>query len=548
MKHEVKNKIIDPDIFLSKNHQGEDARLEEPIRQGSANTILALMFIIFCLFTFKLFELQIVEGQAYQKQSEQNRLHHSLILAERGVVYDAKGEELIWNETSKKRQDYPDRKYLEASGLGHVLGYARPPAKDTSGFYYRDSFEGVSGVESQFDELLRGSNGRKIIETNAQGNTTSENLIRETTFGENISLTIDSELTIKLHESLIGIIDQVGYDGGASVIIDVETGAIVAMTSFPEIKSDVLFMGKDKETIESYATDSLNPYINRTFEGAYTPGSVIKPFLALAALEEETIGEWTNVLSTGQLVVPNPYFPDQPSIFRDWKAHGLVDMREALAISSNIYFYVIGGGHRDQEGLGIERIYNYSRLFGFGAPTGISLGSEVTGVVPNPEWKSKNFEGEEWRLGDTYHTSIGQYGYLVTPLQMARATAMIANGGSLVTPKIAEHIPTKKTKIDLDPTHLEVVRQGMKLAVEDGTARGLNYSDLEFGAKTGTAEVGTTKGFVNSWVIGFFPYDKPRYAFATVLEHGPSKNLIGATAAMRNFFDWARYERAELFE
>jgi penicillin-binding protein 2 len=548
MKHKKNNFIIDSDIFLAGLDNGEESRLEKPIRAGSTNLLLVLMLLIFGVFLFKLFNLQIVEGRAYQEQSEQNRLRHSLILAERGVVYDKNGRELIWNEKSTTRQEYPNRVYREEAGLGHVLGYARPPATDTSGFYYRDSFEGVSGVEKQFNDLLRGGNGRKIVETNAQGNTTSENQIQATEPGQNITLTIDSELTSKLHESMITIIDQVGYLGGASVIVDIETGGVLAMTSYPEVKSDILFAGKDEETIRGYAEDSQNPYINRTLEGAYTPGSIVKPFIALAALEEEIIGEWTNILSTGQLVVPNPYDPDQPSIFRDWRAHGLVDMREALAVSSNIYFYVIGGGDRNQEGLGIERIHRYSRLFGFGTPTGIELGSEVSGVVPNPEWKRKHFEGEDWRLGNTYHTSVGQYGYLVTPLQMARATAMIANGGDMVTPKIAEHVPTKKAKLEISPEHLEVIRQGMKLAVEDGTARGLNYSDLEFGAKTGTAEVGTTKGFVNSWVIGFFPYKNPRYAFATVLEHGPSKNLIGATAAMRNFFDWARYERPELFE
>lgn len=544
-RHVITN---DSDIFLGDQDYAEDSRLELPIRSSSTHVLLALMFIVFALFSLKLFSLQIIEGQAYQEQSEQNRLQHSVILAERGLIYDIRGEELVWNENSKEQRDYPLRIYKDIDGLGHVLGYARPPAKDRSGFYYRDSFEGVSGSETEFDELLRGKNGRKIVETNAQGNITSENLIQQTVPGENVTLTVDSELTGKLHESLKKIIEQVGYKGGASVIIDIETGAILAMTSFPEIKSDILFGGTDEETIEGYATDPLNPYLNRTIEGAYTPGSIIKPFLAVAALEEEIIGEWTNVLSTGQLTIPNPYFPDQPSIFRDWRAHGLVDMREALAVSSNVYFYVIGGGYKDQEGLGITRINSYSHLFGFGQQTGIGLGAETVGVVPNPEWKRERFDGEDWRLGDTYHTSIGQYGYLVTPIQMARATAAIANGGTLVTPRIASNVPIEKTKLDIEPEHLSVVRQGMKLAVEDGTARGLNYNDLEFGAKTGTAEVGTTKGFVNSWVIGFFPYDDPQYAFATVLEHGPSKNLIGATAAMRNFFDWARYERAELFE
>jgi len=548
MKRIADKDTQDGDIFLRNQEYSEDSRLELPIRKASLRIIPVLMFLVLALFSFKIFNLQIVKGEAYRKQSEQNRLRHSVILADRGVVYDREGVELIWNEESNEEREYPKRVYKDIAGLGHVLGYARPPAKDSSGFYYRDSFEGVSGVEREFNDLLQGTNGTKIVETNAQGNIVSGNLIHPAIKGKNITLTIDSELNTKLHESMEKIIQQVGYDGGASIIMDIKTGEIIAMTSYPEIESDVLFEGKDKEKIEGYASDELNPYLNRAVEGAYTPGSIIKPFIATAALEEGIINEWKNILSTGQLIIPNPYFPDKPSIFKDWKAHGLVDMREALAVSSNIYFYVIGGGFKDQEGLGIDRINKYSRLFGFGAPTGIELGSEAKGVIPNPEWKKKNFAEGEWLLGDTYHTSIGQYGYLVTPIQMVRAVAAIANGGTLLTPKIAEHIPTEKIKLGFDPHHFQTVREGMREGVLDGTARGLNFPDLKIAAKTGTAEVGTTKGYVNSWVIGFFPYDNPKYAFATVLEHGPSKNLIGATAAMWYFFDWAKYHRKDFTE
>lgn len=537
----------DTDALFFEDAYAEESRLELPIRLASLGIPLFLMIIALAVFSFRLFNLQIIEGHAYREMSERNRLQHVPIHAERGIVHDRRGERLVWNEQSHERKEYADRAYADM-GLGHVLGYARPPARDRHGFYFRDSFEGVFGVERKFDEILRGHNGTTIVETDVLGAVVSQNVIHPAVQGRNVTLTLDGELNRELNESMRGIIEGFGYSGGASVIMDVETGGILAMTSFPDIDPNVLFHGDDRETIELYRTDPRNFFLNRAVGGVYTPGSAIKPFIAIAALEEGVIDERRRILSTERLVIPNPYFPELPSVFRDWRAHGLVDMRDAIAVSSNIYFYVIGGGHRKQRGLGIGNIYEYSSLFGFGRRTGIGLDKEALGVVPNPAWKQKHFEDDAWRLGDTYHTAIGQFGFLISPLQMARATAAIANGGILLTPKIAEHTPVKKTRLDINPRHFDVIQEGMRLAVTRGTATGLLYPDTAIAAKTGTAEVGAAKEFINSWIIGFFPYENPRYAFATVLERGPRGNLIGGVAAMRNFFDWARRERPELFE
>jgi penicillin-binding protein 2 len=526
----------------------EDSRLELPIRSASLGVPLFIMTVALAIFSFQLFTLQIIEGHAYRKLAENNRLNHIPIHAERGILHDHRGERIAWNEQPNERKAHADRIYTDIPGLGHVLGYARPPARDGHGFYFRDSFEGVFGAERKFDALLQGDNGRKIVETDVRGEVISQSIIHPAQQGRNVTLTLDAELNGKLHESMRSIIEEFGYSGGASVIMDVRTGGVRAMTSFPEIDPNVLFRGDDRETIESYRTDPRNFFLNRAVGGVYTPGSAIKPFIAVAALEEGIIDERTRILSTDRLVIPNPYFPELPSVFRDWRAHGLVDMRRAIAVSSNIYFYVIGGGHGNRRGLGIGKINEYSSLFGFGHPTRIGLDKEASGVVPNPVWKQERFEDGAWRLGDTYHTAIGQFGFLISPIQMARATAAIANDGMLLTPKIAEHMPVRKVRIDIDPHNFAVVREGMRLAVTEGTAIGLRYPDTAIAAKTGTAEVGAAKEFINSWLIGFFPYENPRYAFATVLERGPRENLIGGVAAMRRFFDWARTERPELFE
>mgnify|MGYP001576812491 FL=1 len=178
------------------------------------------------------------------------------------------------------------------------------------------------------------------------------------------------------------------------------------------------------------------------------------------------------------------------------------------------------------------------RSFGFVEETGITLSQEERGVIPTPEWKKETFDGEEWRIGDTYNTSIGQYGYQVTPLQMARGVASVANGGILLRPQLLLGGKIEAQSLDIAPQYFDIVKEGMRLAVTEGTAQGLSMPQVKIAGKTGTAELGALKQFVNSWVVGFFPYENPRYVFTIVMERGPAKNLIGATYVMRQLLDW----------
>ena len=154
-------------------------------------------------------------------------------------------------------------------------------------------------------------------------------------------------------------------------MMDIHTGEIWSMASYPEYSSQVLSDGAPREKISFYTNNKDKPFLNRVVSGLYPPGSTVKPYLALAALNERVIEPETQILSTGSISIPNPYFPDKESVFVDWKAHGLVDMREAIAVSSNVYFYEIGGGYEEQKGLGIKNIEKYMRIFGFGEKTGI---------------------------------------------------------------------------------------------------------------------------------------------------------------------------------
>ena len=186
-------------------------------------------------------------------------------------------------------------------------------------------------------------------------------------------------------------------------------------------------------------------------------------------------------------------------------------------------------------------------MFGLGQETGVDLPGEEAGLVPSPDWKAANFDGDVWRLGDTYHTAIGQYGFLVTPIQMARMTAAIASGGTLPVPHVLTRNVTEDVVLGLDDNDLSVIRDGMRLGVEIGTAKALDVSYVNFAAKTGTAELGITKSRVNSWIEGFFPYEKPRYAFAIVMERGVVGNTIGAAAVASRFFEWMSIYTPEYF-
>lgn len=324
------------------------------------------------------------------------------------------------------------------------------------------------------------------------------------------------------------------------MIIDVSTGELVALTSYPEYDQNALTKGIDQKTFDSLIKSSGKPFLNRTIGGLYTPGSILKPIVALAALNEKIISPNKEIFSSGSISVPNPYDPSKPSIFRDWKAHGYTAMREALAVSSDVYFYSIGGGFGDQKGLGIGLIDKYFEMFAVAESTGIELAGEVEGVIPTPAWKAEKFDGDIWRLGDTFITAIGQFGTQVTPLSAARFTAAVANKGKILKPSlVVGGVPEPiLSSLSFAAEDWRVIHEGLREGVTEGTSVGLNVPYVSAAAKTGTAEVGAAKSYVHSWSVGFFPYENPKYAWAVIMERGPADNSIGATSIMRTVLDW----------
>jgi len=545
------------EIFLDASNlplfnQGRmEGKMELPITRYNVGVVAVVFLMIAFWFLSKIFLLQIDQGQEFRRISENNSLDKSIIIAERGVVYDRNGELLAWNEPDINGvYEFPVRAYTDRKGLGQLIGYVSYPLKDKRGFYYRTEYIGRNGVESSYNAILSGSNGEQLIETDALGAVIGEHIIDSPTSGSPLELSLDVQLSEAMYNIIATSSEKAGFRSGAAAIMDVETGEIIAMTSYPSYDPEVMADGDDTELIAQYNTDPQFPFLNKVFAGVYTPGSIVKPFVAYAALTEGVISEYTRIYSNGALVIPNPYSPSNPSRFPDWRAQGDMTVRDALAFSSNVFFYIIGGGlpkiavpqagiEYPMAGLGITKLDEYFSFFGFGHKTGIILANEQTGTVPSPEWKKDVFD-EDWRLGNTYHSSIGQFGWQVTPLQMLVAYAALANEGRFFVPSIIKNQePIYQDKV-LDKKSLHIVQEGMHMTTnaERGTALALGRQAIPIAAKSGTAEIGAGNKYVNSWAAGYFPYKNPKYSFILMMDKAPRSNRLGATTIMGDVITW----------
>ncbi|MBU1091975.1 hypothetical protein KKA27_03905 [Patescibacteria group bacterium] len=546
MKTKFTFNTISPDeIFLDSenvsnfDYRQMEGRMEKPIKRVTF-LFLGFVFVSIVLFLFgRVAYLQIVRGEDFKSRADDNHLRMVFFVPDRGLIYDRNGVVLAWNNLA--------RTYKDTSGLAHVVGFMGRPSSedmDKEGVSSED-IVGKSGVEKSYENTLRGQKGYKLVEVDSLNNVKTENTQKQPVSGGDVWLSLDSRINEKLYEIFSDIVASRGFRGAAGVVVNVENGEVVAMVSYPEYSSQILNDGKQEEKINAYIQDDNKPFLNRAISGLYAPGSIVKPFMAIAALNEGTIDPGKQIFSSGSISIPNPYFPEKESVFYDWKAHGWVDMKKALAVSCNVYFYSIGGGYGDVSGLGIGKIFDYMKLFGLGEKTGIVLNGEEEGLVPSP--------GDSvWRIGDTYNASIGQGNFQVTPLQMALAVATMANDGTILKPNILlsekTEISGNGSRIDIPKEYFEIVKEGMREAVLSGTAGALSDLPVNIAAKTGTAELGTDKNFVNSWLIAFWPYENPQFAMSIVLERGSSSNLIGGVFVARQLIEWMAKNAPEYLE
>ncbi len=546
----IDRELAPDEIFLDSSNLPDfdsgrlEGRLERPVSRTAFIGLSAGVGLLFLVLIVQAVNLELVKGTAYAAQSEKNRLRPEVIFAERGAITDRYGTPLAWNEAGE--DGYPERKYM-TPGFGHVLGYVSYPEKDKAGNYYETEIEGMAGIERAFDETLAGKNGTLLVEEDARGKVESQGSIVAAKNGDTLALAIDARAQEAFAAAIKELADKIPFKGGAGVLMDVNTGEVRALVSYPEYDPNVLSSGKDRNAIVAYNKDAREPYLDRPVSGLYTPGSIVKPMIAAGVYNDGIISPDKIIVSTGSISLPNPYDPSHPSIFKDWKALGAMNMRSAVAYSSDVYFYTVTGGFAGQKGLGIDRLDYWYKAFGFTAKTGIEIQNENTGFIPTPAWKEKTY-GEPWRIGDTYHTGIGQYAMQITPLEAVRAVAAVANGGKLVKPTLIKDAPVQGESIAVNPEGLQIVREGMRMGVTEGTSVGLHaLSYVNAAGKTGTAQLGVHNEYYNSWAVGFFPYENPKYAYAVVMERGPAGNATGGIYVMSQVFSKLRYTAPDYF-
>jgi penicillin-binding protein 2 len=338
---------------------------------------------------------------------------------------------------------------------------------------------------------------------------------------------------------------EAAFEGrsGSAVALDPETGEILAMTSTPAYDPNRFSTGIEPHEWASLATDPDTPLMNRVIQGSYAPGSTFKVIVATAALEEGLITPQTTFYCPGQLAVYNTVFRcNTPG------GHGVVDLRRAIEISCNVYFYNVGIR------LEITRLAKWGKLMGLGAPTGVDLPFEASGLMPSPEWKLRVLK-TPWYAGETVSVAIGQGQVSATPLQMARVAAFIANGGRLLRPHFVRNAAAPQLPPIVRPETIAAVREGMRGVVATGSGWRARLQSVEVCGKTGSAQVvgrarlertpTVHELLPHGWFIAFAPAERPRIALAVLVEHGGSGGAAAAPVARRILSHFFGLERGE---
>lgn len=461
----------------------------------------------------------------------------------------------------------PIREYLEGDLMSHFLGYVgRISASAWPDYeaqkelkYQKDDLVGLTGIEATQESFLRGMPGQKHIQVDAYEREVSVIAQEDPIPGANIRLTIDTEFQRAVRDILAYGMERSGAKVGVAVVLDPRTGEVMASVSLPTYDNNLFSGGISYDDFMALNSNPHHPMIDHAVSGQYPPGSTFKVIPAAAALNEGIISLGTSVTCRGTLRVPNKYYPDDPKqaqTFYCWArwGHGVVSVREALMGSCDIFFYEVGGGFGDFEGLGINLLGEYMSLFGLGARTGIELTGEARGLVPTAKWKVQNY-GEAWALGDTYNAAIGQGFVLVTPMQLANATAAIANGGTLFKPQVIAEItdtegnvirsftPEVIRELPISDDVLAYIRSALRDTVNEGTASRAKVPGIAVAGKTGSAEyavwdkdgnlVRNEFGVLPShaWFIAFAPYDAPEIVVTVFLEGGGTGAEMAAPVA-----------------
>ncbi len=437
------------------------------------------------------------------------------------------------------------RHYSEPGLFSHIIGYMGPieaaelEELSDRGYGYNDRL-GKTGLELMYEDHLRGRPGRLRTENDASGRVVAFVDKVPPVDGNSLRLSIDSTLQAKVTEFLQDQVNSTGSSSGVALVMDVRTGEMLAMVSLPTYDNNVFAYHPPAKDVQALLDDPRKPLIDHSISEMFPPGSIFKQITAIAGLQDGKITPSTTYVSNAAIYVKNQYDETQIYTFKDWRPGiGAVDLYHAIAVSSDIYFYYVAGGHPDEGvvGVGEDTLAEYARMFGLGSETGIDLPGESAGLVPNSQWKRDTIR-ELWVLGDTYNFAIGQGYVATTPLQMLVATAAIANGGDVLRPHVVDEILDAngnaqvsygrdvRNHVEADPRWFEVVRDGMVLATTDsvGTALPAAVQGVAVAGKTGTAEHGLPDAAnqfrTHGWFAGFAPAYDPEIAVLVFVEHG----------------------------
>ncbi|UCD69296.1 MAG: penicillin-binding protein 2 [Betaproteobacteria bacterium] len=583
--------------------------------------VAAVVAVTFLVLLSRLFYLQVIQHDYYQLLAEQNRVNIVPVVPHRGLILDRNGVTLASNYAAytleitpsqvddlngviqelstlveitpkdlrrfeKLLKEEPDfssipirtrlndeevarfavnryripgvqinarlfRHYPNKEVASHVVGYiGRMSEADfvklqEQGFAYnytKSDYIGKVGLEQYYEQVLRGVTGYEHVETDANGHSIRTLRSILPVSGNNLLLAIDVRLQ-QIAEAAFG-----DYRG-SMVAIEPDTGGVLALVSRPGFDPNRFVEGIDPEHWAALNDSPDHPLNNRALKGVYPPGSTFKPFMALAGLE---LGKTT----PGYSISDPGYFllGGSGHVFRDWKAggHGVVDLHKAIVESCDTYFYGLA------QDLGIDMIHDFISQFGLGQRTGIDIAGEVGGLLPSRQWKKRRFE-QRWFVGDTISVGIGQGYNLATPLQLASATAILANGGRIFRPHVVQHIQDSHTneletiepypisEVPLQPRHFDLVRDAMvDVTRPGGTAAWAGWgAKYKFAGKTGTAQVIGLKGQEydedaiderhrdHALFIAFAPAEAPRIALAIVVENGGHGSTTAAPIARK---------------
>lgn len=507
----------------------------------------------FLILFGRLLELSIIKGNYFRTLSEENRIRRIPIAAARGRILAKGGEELVGNKQVKKRIvfkaesgyekiDYQEadpegetitewvRQYQLGPDFAQVSGYLGQVSEEEVGTVdpvcpekgprKLGSWVGRGGLEAFYECQLSGIDGEELVEVDTNGKRIRTLGKKDPVSGEDLVTSIDFSLQKQVALAL--------GDKKGAVVATSGGGEVLALYSSPSYDPNLFVTKGSDDKIQSLLNNPDEPFFNRAIAGLYHPGSVFKPIVAVAAVNEGKIDEnYTyndpGVISIGLFSYSNWFFNQHGG------KEGIIGLQRAIARSTDTFFYKVG------EILGIDKLVEWAERFGLGEPSGIDIPGEAAGLVPSPEWKLR-VKGERWFLGNTYHMAIGQGDIAVSPIALNRATLAIATGGKLCSPKIGKD-PTC-SEIELNEKAVEIVKAGMSDACASG-GTGYTFFDFEpkVACKTGTAET-SLEGEPHAWFSVFSPVDYPEIVLTVLVEKGGEGSRVAGPIARRIFDFW----------